>query len=199
MTGNAEEQELKDRLSLIETMIAEGRRTTESWGWTFILWGAAYYVAIAWSSLGHSHLAWPVTMIAAFVLTAVLAARKSAIHPRTTMSRAIGSVWIAMGISMFVLFLSLGISGRLTDLHVFVAVAAAMLGTANAASSMILKWKLQFACAVVWWAAAVFACFGQSKQITIAFLAAIFFCQIVFGIYGMIMEARRCNQGAVHA
>ena len=39
MTGNAEEMELKDRLSLIETMIAEGRRTTESWGWTFVLLG----------------------------------------------------------------------------------------------------------------------------------------------------------------
>ena len=46
-------------------MIAEGRRTTESWGWTFVLWGVAYYVAIAWAALGHSTLAWPVTMIAA--------------------------------------------------------------------------------------------------------------------------------------
>ena len=41
--SNVEEQELKDRLSLIESMIAEGRRTTESWGWTFVLWGVAYF------------------------------------------------------------------------------------------------------------------------------------------------------------
>ncbi len=52
MTVNAEELELKDRLNLIETMIAEGRRTTESWGWVFVLWGVAYYVAIAWSAWG---------------------------------------------------------------------------------------------------------------------------------------------------
>ena len=199
MTGNAEEQELKDRLSLIETMIAEGRRTTESWGWVFVLWGLAYYVAIAWAAWGHSYLAWPVTMIAAFALTAALAARKRAIHPRTNMSRAIGSVWIAMGISMFVLFMSLGFSGRLTDPHGFVAIATAMLGTANATSSMILKWKMQFACAVVWWAAAVASCFGSKTQLWGVFLVAIFFCQIVFGIYGMIMEARRRNQGATHA
>jgi len=32
MNTNPEELELKDRLNLIETMIAEGRRTTESWG-----------------------------------------------------------------------------------------------------------------------------------------------------------------------
>ncbi len=55
MTGDFEEQELKDRLSLIETMIAEGRRTTERWGWTFVLWGVAYYVAIVWVSVGPQH------------------------------------------------------------------------------------------------------------------------------------------------
>jgi hypothetical protein len=59
MTANAEELELKDRLSLIESMIAEGRRTTESWGWTFVLWGVAYYVAIAWSAWGINVVRWP--------------------------------------------------------------------------------------------------------------------------------------------
>ena len=104
-----------------------------------------------------------------------------------------------MGISMFVLFMSLGMSGRLNDTHGFVAVVAAMLGTANATSGMILKWKMQLACALVWWALTVYACFAQGKLLTFAYLAAIFFCQIVFGIYGMIMETRRRNQGASHA
>ena len=45
-----EEQELKDRLSLIESMIARGPADTESWGWTFVLWGVAYYVAIGWAA-----------------------------------------------------------------------------------------------------------------------------------------------------
>jgi hypothetical protein len=202
MNTNAEEQELKDRLSLIETMIAEGRRTTESWGWTFVLWGVAYYVAIAWATWGRSALAWPVTMIAACALTGAIASRQVRNQPKTTVGRAIASVWIAMGISMFVLFPSLGFSGRLVDQagqNTFIAVIAAMLGTANATSSMILKWRVQFACAVVWWAAAVTSCFGTVTQSEIAFLTAIFFCQIAFGIYGMIAEARRYRQGAVHA
>jgi hypothetical protein len=38
MTANSEELELKDRLNLIENMIAEGRRTTESWGWVLVFW-----------------------------------------------------------------------------------------------------------------------------------------------------------------
>jgi hypothetical protein len=184
MTGNAEEQELKDRLSLIETMIAEGRRTTESWGWVFVLWGLAYYVAIVWQTFSNNYLAWPVTMTAACVMTVFLLVRRKGRQPRTNIGRAIGAIWESMGISMMVLF---------------PAMATAMLGTANATSSMILKWKMQFACAVVWWAAAVASCFGSKTQLWGVFLVAIFFCQIVFGIYGMIMEARRRNQGATHA
>jgi hypothetical protein len=204
--SSIEEQELKDRLSLIETMIAEGRRTTESYSWTFVLWGVAYYVAIAWSSGGfglpiwsRNYMAWPVTMTAAFALTWILAVRKSGKQPPTTNGRAIGSIWFAMGISMFILLLSMGLSGR-GDQQVFVAVIAAMLGTANAASGMLLKWKQQFACAVVWWLAAAASCFGTVTQSEIAFLVAIFFCQIVFGIYAMICEARiRKQRGMSHA
>jgi fatty acid desaturase len=199
MTGNFEAQELKDRLNLIENMIAEGRRTTESWGWTFVLWGVAYYIAIAWSTWGKSTLAWPVTMIAAGLITGIVASRKTVSQPETKIGRAIGSIWIAMGISMFLLFMSMGISHRFEE-HVFIAIIGAMLGMANATSSMILKWKMQFACAVVWWAAAVAACFGSENQSTIVFLAAIFFCQIVFGIYAMIRESRRHRvQGTAHA
>src|ERR1035437_8766216 len=89
---NVEEHELKDRLKLIETMIAEGRRTTESWGWVFILWGLAYYVATAWAAWGHTYLAWPVTMIASCVLTGALISHKMHVQPKTTIGRAIGSV-----------------------------------------------------------------------------------------------------------
>jgi hypothetical protein len=193
-------KDLNERLALIESMMREGRRRTESWGWTFLLWGIAYYVAIAWALLGRSNLAWPVTMIAATVVTVVLVSMKAGKRPETTMGRAIGSVWIALGISMFLVFFSLGSSGRLTDWHVFIAIACGMLGMANGTSALILRWKMQFACAVVWWAAAVASCFGSDKQAGIAGFAAIFFCQIVFGIYGMIAEARVRNvRGTSHA
>jgi len=198
-----EEQELKDRLSLIENMIAEGRRTTESWGWTFVLWGVAYYVAIAWAYWGQPAIAWPVTMIAASVLTGVLASRSASKSPETTIGRAMMAIWVAMGISLFALMVALGVSGRLES-HVSVAVVCTMLGTANATSSIILKWKMQFGCAVVWWASAVAACFTSDGVTSIVFLTAIFICQIVFGIYGMVAESREhktggARQGESHA
>ena len=170
-------EDLKDRLALIETMIAEGRRTTENWGWVFVLWGVAYYVAIGWSMWGHSALAWPVTMLAAFVVTRVWGQWNRGKGAATTMARALGAIWISGGISMFLLFMSLGIAHKLTDVHVFVATLAAMLGMINAASSMILKWKTQFGCAVVWWAATLVSCFGSAGQAWVACLVAIFLCQ----------------------
>ena len=196
-------EELKDRLRLIESMIAEGRRTTESWGWTFVLWGVAYYIAIAWSTFGHSTMAWPVTMIAASILTFGLASRKASRHPETTLGRAMIAIWFGMGISIFVVLLALGFSGR-ADLHIAVAIVGAMLGSANATSSIILKWKMQFASALVWWTAAAVSCFLSETQTGILFLAAIFFCQIVFGIYCMIAESRKqkshsAANGASHA
>jgi hypothetical protein len=198
MTANTEEQELKDRLSLIENMIAEGRKSTGSWGWVFVLWGVAYYLAMAWDTWGKSQLSWPVTMIGAAVLTCFLASRQTHGHPETTIGRAISAVWTAMGISMFVLLLALGIQGLL-ERQVFMGIVAAMLGTANATSSMILKWKVQFACTLIWWITCVVCVIGTGTQSTIALLVAIFLCQIVFGIYMMITEARRRRQVAVHA
>jgi hypothetical protein len=201
--SSIEEQELKDRLSLIESMIAEGRRTTESWGWTFVLWGVAYYVAIAWSTLGKSYIAWPATMIAAAILTGIFASRSASKRPETTIGRAMMAIWAGMGISVFLLMMSLSISGRI-ELHVAVAIVGAMLGAANATSSIILKWKMQFACAIVWWATAVSSCFISEAHAGIVFLVALFFCQIVFGIYGMVAESRKrktsaATQEAFHA
>lgn len=200
MQEHITEQELKDRLSLIESMIAEGRRTTESWGWTFVLWGVAYYVAIAWSAWGPGAWAWPVTVLIAMIITVVVASSKAGNHPGTTLGRAIGSIWIALAISMSLLFLALGVTGRLTDQHVFVAVVSAILGMANGASALILRWKVQLACAVVWWLAAVAACYGTAAQSSIVFLVAIFLCLILFGVYGMLADARqRKRRGPVHA
>jgi hypothetical protein len=206
MQEQMNERELTDRLSLIEAMIAEGRRSTERWGWTFVLWGVAYLVALAWSMWGRSNVAaWPVTMAAAMLLMWVRikwGGRRDGTEnqPETAAGRAVFSVWIAMAVSMVLLLLSLGFSGRV-EWHLFVAIVSAMLGTANAASSMILRWKLQFGCAVVWWAAAVVACFGSDAQSMAGFLIAIFLCQIVFGIYCMVGERgrRRQQHGAVHA
>jgi hypothetical protein len=203
MPNQMDEQELKDRLSLIESMIAEGRRTTAHWSWICVLWGVAYFAAMAWSAWGPNKVwAWPVCVAAALVVMAVaLTGKKSSEkHPETTMGRAIGSLWMGVGISMMLLFPALGFSGRLGDVHVFIAIVCSFLGLANGACGLMLRWKAQFAVAALWWTASVLGLFGSENQAVIVFLAAIFLCLIVFGFYGMALEAReRRQRGAVHA
>jgi hypothetical protein len=201
VSGETQNMELTERLKLIEEMIAEGRRTIGHFGWVFVLWGVAFYVAFSWDLLGgHIRWAWPVTMIVAFVSTRILQHRRSAGQPRTTVGRAIGAVWIAMVLSMIVLFAAIGLSGIAVAPKILEAVLATMLGTSNAACGMLLKWKEQFACALIWWASAVVSCFGTAIQSTIGFMIASFFCWILFGIYVIVSEARlRQKQGAVHA
>jgi hypothetical protein len=206
MPNQMDEQDLKDRLSLIESMIAEGRRTTAHWSWICVLWGVAYFAAMAWTTWGPNKVwAWPVCVAAALIVMAVFITGTRGRggqekHPETTMGRAIGSVWMGLGISMVLLFPSLGISGRLGDVHVFIAIVASFLGLANGACGLMLRWKAQIACAALWWATSVASLFGTENQAVIIFLVAIFLCLIVFGFYGMVLEAReRRQRGAVHA
>jgi hypothetical protein len=199
MSSNDEEMDLKERLDLMQKMIAEGRRKQESWGWTFVLWGIAYYIAFFWAWLGNFVYAWPITMLAAGILTFIGFARPRRRSPETTMGRAIASIWIATGSSMFILFDAMGFGMHLADARVFFAAASAMIGLANAACSLTLRWKAEFICAIVWWAAAVIACFGNLVTAIAAFLAAIFLCQIVFGAYMMVLESRQRRQVASHA
>lgn len=195
MGNNAKDAELTERLVLIESMIAEGRRSAEGWGWTFVLWGVAYYVAFFWAGWGHFAYAWPVTVVAAGLVTTVGLWRHGGNRPSTTLGRAIGSTWCAMGISMFILFDALGFGGHLADIRIFLAAASAMLGCANFACSVMLKWKAEFGCALTWWTATVIASFGSVNAGILAFLVAIFLCQIVFGIYAMILESRWRGHG----
>lgn len=190
MQDDSTELDLRERLGLIEKMIAEGRRTTESWGWTFVLWGVALYAAFAWSALKQTAWAWPATALIAVAATILIASAKRGGQPATTLGHAVGSIWVALAITMFVLFGGLATSGRLSDPHLFAAAVCAILGLANGASGLILRWKAQIASAAMWWIAAVAACFGTDDQSAIVLLAAIFLGQIVFGIYGMIAEAR---------
>jgi hypothetical protein len=202
MTEAMDRQELNERLALIASMIAEGRRSTGSWAWTFVFWGVAYYVAILWTAMSHWPWAWLVTMASAWVVSWAIIQRKqknkAKSGPGTAMGRAIFSIWITMGVSLSLLLSGLGFSGRFNQ-HVFVAVVAAMLGIANGASGMIIHWKAQIASACVWWTASVAACFGTDDQCTVVFLVAIFLGQIVFGSYAMSCEARLRRQEASHA
>ena len=187
------ERDISERIALIESMMQAGRKSTEYWGWNFLLWGIAYLVAVAWSSFlpdtGGRWLAWPITMIFAVLLTVGIARRRTRNQPRTEKSRGLQAIWMAVGFGIFVFAFPVAYSGH-WEAHAFIAAIEVMLGIAHVASGSFLRWPLQIVVGALWWAAAIASCFVSSNGIAYVFLAATLVCNIAFGIYLMIRESR---------
>lgn len=201
--GAMGEQEIVERIALIESMMRAGRKSTEYWGWNFLLWGIAYLVAVAWSSFlpraGGSGLAWLVTMIFASLLTVTIARRRGRQQPQTDKSRSLTAIWTAVGCGIFVFAIPVATTGRM-EAHAFIAAIEVLLGVAHIASGSTLRWPTQVAVGLVWWAAAIASCFVSERGTAVLFLIATLICNIGFGIYLMILERRdkaRAGAGAV--
>ncbi|MGO8719076.1 MAG: hypothetical protein ACLQMO_07645 [Acidobacteriaceae bacterium] len=192
-------EELLTRLELVEAMVKEGRKSTEYWGWTFVLWGTAYLIAIAWASWSmRPDIAWPVTMIAAMILTVIVAARKKRAKPQTPVSRAIGGIWAAVGTAIFIYSFAVAISGR-SEMHSYMAAIEILLGVANCAVSMVLRWRGQFLIALLWWVSAVATCFVNMRFVTPILIADTLVGFLSFGLYLMYSERRDHRAMVRHA
>lgn len=179
--------DLRARLAMIETMMAEGRRSTSRYGGIFVLWGVALILATVWSSWGPSRTAWSITMPTFAAIMAILISRKRRGLPISGLSRAVTAVWCASGIALMLVLSGLSSAGHY-ETHVFLAIVGGILGLANFASSITLRWWPQLFCAVVWWISALAACFVNERQAGWVFIVAVFLCQIIFGVYVMIAE-----------
>lgn len=197
----ANRQDLQERFELIEKMMLEARRTTEYWGWNFVLWGIAYLIAIAWSSTTFNpNLAWPVTMIATGVATAVIAKRKNKGRPETVLGRAMMAIWVSVGAALFLFCFSTGFTGH-WEIHASTAAIETLLGAANMASGILLRWRVQASVGILWWAAAIATCLVPAAQVGLIFIAITAVGMIGFGFYLMLLEskARSGAQKAAHA
>ncbi|MDQ2834091.1 MAG: hypothetical protein M3Y50_10170 [Acidobacteriota bacterium] len=190
MTDQTNMQEWQERFEVIESMMLQGRRTTEYWGWSFVLWGTAYLVATAWSSFSHMpNVAWPVTMTLAGVATIVIAKRKTRGRPATILGRAMLAVWTSVGAALFVFSFATMWSGH-WELHTNMAAIECLLGVANMAGGIILRWRAQAFVGIFWWIAAVATCLVPAAQVGWIFLAGTLFGMIGFGLYLMVLESR---------
>jgi hypothetical protein len=192
-TGTMNERELRERIALIEGMMQAGRKTTEHWGWNFLLWGIAYLVAVAWSSflpqVGGSRIAWLVTMIVAVLLTIGIARRRSRNKPRTEKSRGVQAIWMAVGWGIFAFAFPVAYSGHF-EANSFIAAIEVMLGIAHVGSGIFLRWTTQIIVGALWWIAAIASCFVSGNGVGYVFLAATLVCNVGFGVYLMIRESR---------
>jgi hypothetical protein len=199
MTEQETQEDLLTRFELVETMVKEGRRSTEYWGWTFVLWGTAYLIAIGWSYWSHQpNIAWPVTMIAATVVTIVVSSKKKRARPQTPISRAISGIWIAVGTAIFIFCFAVGISGH-AEMHSYMATVEILLGVANCAISIVLRWRGQLVMALLWWISAVATVFVHSQWIMPILIFDTLVGFLGFGLYLMYRERRDRRLRVQHA
>ncbi len=189
------------QLALIEQMILEGRRTTERWGWTFVLWGIGHAVALLWSELAGAPWAWGVCMSACGLVMGVASAlrRKRGPDKRPAQSRALGAIWEAFTWSLAVAIVAAAAGGPrgYFENGVFYAQFFGLMGAANYASAVVLRWPLQRAVAIAWWAAALAALLAPPSYVPWTFLGMAVIGEIGFGAWLMALERREEALGSL--
>ena len=182
---------MQERLHLIESMIHEGRKSTDYWGWMFLLWGVGYYIAIAGSYLlPHPQYSWPVVMVLTLLVGLAISARKRKHYPKpeTTQSRALGGIWYAVSAAIF-LFAFAAIPSGHFELHMFLAGVEILIGVAHAASAFTLRWRPQFYIALVWWICGVASYYVALDHLIAVLIVGNLIGNIGFGLYLMHREA----------
>jgi hypothetical protein len=181
--------ELARRIELVETMISEGRRSTERWGWLFVLWGVGQLVALGWSQygLGSSELIWHVALGACGVATlgwALWVGLRQRGRKETLVGRALGAVWWAIGSTLF-LIVSVG---GLAEAPLL-GTAFALVGAANLISGVILSWRLQIVVGLAYWGATVVASLSSSAHPWLIGVTAAG-GGVAFGLYIVLVKER---------
>jgi hypothetical protein len=180
----SDQTEILNRLRLIEEMMVEGRQTTQRWGWMFLVWGIGPLIAMFWEArLPLPALAWPVVVAACIIVNgAVIRARKKRGEARTTMMRSVGAVWASVGITVLLLSLAATLSNAL-DLRSLSVALFALAAVAHSASSMILRWTIQFVAALAWWGATLAAFLLPATDLHILAAAALLLGNVGFGAW----------------
>jgi hypothetical protein len=191
--------DLVQRVALMETMIAEGRRATTRFGWVFVLWGIVDLVGIGLQyTHDRSNWPWPVTLGVGIVLQSIWIARckGSASGCGTSMkSRSISAVWMMMGCAAMVFFAGAMLSHHSWQIS-YMAGMLMLIGLAHAISAMILHWRVQGLVAALWWIGGFATFFVPSNYRLAIFTAEMFFGFLCFGLYAMMLD-RKTSSAAV--
>jgi len=110
------DQELLQRIDLIEQMVLQARHTTQYWGWCFALWGTGQLVALGLSIvLPNPMLIWAIAMTACGIATGIMIRRKRAREEKESLAfRPLLAIWCGFGISISLLSFLGQPSGALT-------------------------------------------------------------------------------------
>ncbi len=189
--------DLVQRVALMESMIADGRQYTGRNSWIFALWGLVDLTAWAWQSYVPQfggRWAWPICLTTGVVLTLVgkmMQKRDKGYSSNNLCSRVMG-VWGMMGMAMGI-YIASAMLTHFDWQYSYVAGLLMMLGMAHAISAMLLRWRVQGLVAAVYWAGAVAIFVCNSGRVTnVIMLIEMGIVMVLFGLYAMGREPRRC-------
>jgi hypothetical protein len=193
MKDGTTRDDLMQRVALMEAMIAEGRSMTMRCGWIFVLWGLVDLAGVALELLHPDYLwNWPAVIAMGILIQfAGLRMRRNSgrVCAANTQSRAISAIWAMMGVSL-TLYCFTAIFTHRSGGVTYLAAIFIIIGFAHAASAIILRWRVQGAVAILWWAGGLASFFLSSIRFLGVFCFEMLFGMILFGIYAMILERR---------
>jgi hypothetical protein len=186
--------DLLQRVALMETMIAEGRRNTGRFGWIFVLWGLVCLSAIGVGYfLPRSYWVWPIIIASGFVIQFVgIAMRRRRGHwcNENMKSRSVAAVWRMMGVAIILYAVPAAVTHTIHQIA-YIAAIFMFLGMAHATSAVILRWGVQGMVAGLWWAGGIATYFVPRDYVITIYVVEMVCCMVLFGVYAMMLERRR--------
>jgi hypothetical protein len=198
--------DLLQRIELMETMIAEGRRFTARCGWIFVLWGLINIAAMTWLHIQRNSdwvgkWAWPVCLGTGVLLTFVgsaLQKRRPGLG-KNMQCRTVEAVWGMMGIALTILVTGAMVA-HLTWEFSYVSGVLVVIGMAHAVSAIVLRWRVQGMVAALWWVGGFAVFFSRgSRDVTLIMFVEMCLGMVLFGLYAMMLERRESGAAGNHA
>ena len=194
--GGVTRDDLVQRVALMESMIAEGRRYTGRNAWIFVLWGLVDLTAWAWQNYS-PHFgepwAWPICLSTGVVLTLAgkMMQKSDRGYSRNDACSRVMAVWGMMGLAMGI-YTASAILTHFSWQYSYIAGLLMMLGMAHAISAMFLRWRMQGFVAAVYWAGgvAIFVC-NSWRATNAIMLFEMGIVMMLFGLYAMGRESSR--------
>ncbi len=185
-----ETDDLLARVSLMESLIEQGRASTRRWGEFAVLWGVGSLIAYVWNSVTGNWHSWLWLDAVAYPLEIVFWIRRQRQQRAVTQSmRFVNALWLFTGLAMNLLGFT-GIFSTLMSGRAINEVVMLMMGTANLVSGSAFRWPLQFAIGVMFWSAAIASLFVDGWVYFSLYVAATFLGEVCFGIYLLMTERK---------
>jgi cell division protein FtsW (lipid II flippase) len=104
--------------------------------------------------------------------------------------RSVETVWAVMGVALAI-YVSSAMVSHFSWQMSYIAGILMMVGMAHAISAVILRWRVQGAVAVIWWAGGVAMFFDPPlRVIHLIMFVEMSVCMVLFGLYAMLLERR---------